>query len=70
MTFEDLPADGPIFIASFNSACANCEFPIKEGQQARFNKDDDVVHVNCPTPRPVCTTCWLVHGITQEDCDG
>jgi hypothetical protein len=64
--FEDLP--GPVFTAKFNSDCANCEFKLMEGQAARF-EGNDAVHLKCPVPRPACTTCWLVHGIAQEECE-
>lgn len=58
-----------IFIAKFSGECDACEFPIREGQKAKFNSSDSVEHVECPSARPVCTDCWVVHGTHQEECE-
>lgn len=56
------------FLAKFTSDCANCEFPLKEGERARFDGNHPV-HLMCPEKRPACTECWLVHGTAQEECE-
>lgn len=66
--FEEMADVGPVFTAQFTSDCDHCEFKIKLGDQARYS-DGDVIHVVCPKPREVCTTCWLLHGTHQEECE-
>lgn len=63
-----------LFIAQFTGPCADCDEPLEEGQQGRM-VDGEAVHAICPSirrapPRPVCPHCFLVHAVTQEDCDG
>lgn len=64
--FGDLP--GPRFTAQFNSTCSACGEMLEEGQKARF-EGNDAVHLKCPTARPACPDCFLVHGTHQEECE-
>ncbi|OBY33489.1 hypothetical protein [Mycolicibacter kumamotonensis] len=55
----------PTFAARYTSECANCGIDIQPGDQARYDEDDEVVHVDCPelasTDEKPCTECWLIH---------
>lgn len=63
-----------LFTATFTSPCADCDELLEEGQQGRM-VDGEAVHAICPAsrrppPRPARPHCFMVHAITQEDCDG
>lgn len=68
MDFEDLPEPSRSFTAQFNSTCANCGETLRTGQEARF-EGNDAVHMKCPIKREPCPRCFVVHGITQEECE-
>lgn len=65
---------GPVFTAEYSSACQNCDERIEAGDDARMVDVGEAVHATCPRPRlpprPVCPHCFIVHAVTQEDCDG
>lgn len=67
--FDNLADPPPVFIAKFNSTCANCGETLREGQQATFD-GNEAVHLKCPERRAACPRCFLVHGTHQEECDG
>lgn len=56
------------FIAQYASGtCAECDAPIRVGEELGRNLDQDYVHVDCPendldslAGAPVCPTCWMV----------
>jgi len=62
------------FTAAFDSECENCDAPVEQGQEARMLDYEKgfVAHVNCPAPtrpQPVCSSCFMVHGVAQKECE-
>lgn len=62
------------FIARFESDCENCDAPVEKEQEAKMidYRKGLVAHVTCPAssaPQPVCSSCWMVHGLNQKECE-
>lgn len=55
------------FTARYHGVCAACEKHIHEGDQVKYDAENQVVHDDCylhtsaPVEYPVCQVCWLTH---------
>ena len=62
------------FTARYHGFCSSCEKHIHEGDQVKYDTENQVVHEEClpvttPVEYPVCTVCWLTHakGVCDRD---
>lgn len=65
------------FTARYKGVCAECDSPIRPGDEIEYDSDDLVIHVDCQDQeitrrleykkQDVCTICWLIRPCEHDE---